>query len=156
MIRDANQQDIEAICLLSNEVNSEHHEAMPDTFTRLGEVNRDADYWLTFMARDESSIIVIEKGGEIQGMAAVSIPNGSKPSFLNTKKVCNLSTIVITTSARRQGLGKKLIEAVESYAHANDASEVLLEVMHFNQAAVSFYRSIGYGDFSTKLVKSMR
>jgi ribosomal protein S18 acetylase RimI-like enzyme len=155
MIRDANQQDIEAICLLSNEINSEHHEAMPDTFTELGEVDRDADYWLTYMAKDESNILVIEKEGEIQGMAAVSIPNGFKPTFINAKKVCHLSTIVIKATARRQGLGKKLIEAVEHYAHTNDASEVLLDVMAFNQVAVSFYRSIGYGDFSTKFVKSM-
>jgi len=155
MIREANPQDIEAICLLSNEVNSEHHNAIPDTFEALGAINRDADFWLTYMAREESNILLIERDSEVVGMAAVSIPKGSKPPFLINKKVCHLTTIVIASSARRLGLGKCLIEAVDVYAHDNGASEVLLEVMHFNQAAIAFYRSVGYGDFSTKLLKAI-
>ncbi len=155
MIREASSQDIQVICVLSNEVNGEHHNAIPDTFEALGENNRDADFWLTYMAREESNILLIERDGEVVGMAAVSIPKGSKPPFLINKKVCHLSTIVIASSARRQGLGKRLLEAVEAHAHESDASEVLLEVMHFNQAAIAFYRSVGYGDFSTKLLKTI-
>lgn len=154
MIRDANKDDIEAICLLSNEINGEHHVAMPDTFAEVSEFNRDADYWLAYMARDESNILVIENEGRLLGLAAVSIPTGPRPSFLKAKKVCTLSTVVIASSARRQGLGRRLIDAVEHYAHENGASEVLLEVMQFNQSAINFYRAMGYGDFSTKLVKS--
>ena len=155
MIRNAKKDDIKAICFLSNEVNAEHSEAMPDTFAKIALSDRDADYWLAYLARDDAHILLIEFEGSIKGMAAVSIPTGLKPSFLVDKRVCNLSTIVVARSARRQGLGKQLILAVERYAHENDASEVLLEVMQFNQLAIAFYRSVGYDDFSTKLAKSL-
>lgn len=155
MIRKANKDDIKAICFLSNEINAEHHEAIPNTFSVLGEIERDADFWLAYMAREESAILLIERQDEIVGMAAVSIPTGPKPSFLTDKTTCHLTTIVVASSARRQGVGKKLIGAVEDYAHENGASEVLLEVMQFNQSAIRFYLSMGYGDFSTKLVKPL-
>ncbi len=154
MIREANPQDIEAICLLSNEVNSEHHNAIPDTFEALGAINRDADFWLTYMARKDANILLIEINGQIQGMAAFSIPHHTSPPFIKNKSVCQLSTIVIASSARGQGFGKRLVEALEHYAHEKGADEVLLEVMHFNLAAIAFYRSLGYRDFSTRLVKS--
>ena len=155
MIRKANKDDIKAICFLSNEINAEHHDAMPNTFSALGEIARDADLWLAHMAREESDILLIERRDEIVGMAAVSIPTGPKPSFLTDKRTCHLTTIVVASSARRQGLGKKLMRAVEGHAHENGASEVLLEVMQFNQSAINFYLSMGYGDFSTKLVKPL-
>lgn len=122
MIRKANKDDIKAICFLSNEINAEHHDAMPNTFSAQGEIDRDADFWLAHMAREESDILLIERRDEIVGMAAVSIPTGPKPSFFIDKRICHLTTIFVASSARRQGFGKKLIRAVEEHAHENGAS----------------------------------
>lgn len=154
MIREAVREDMDAICILSNEINTEHHASMPEIFSKPDGSNRDAPYWFGFIERDDGKAFVAEVNGKVIGVAGATIPQQPKPPFLKDKTRCTLSTIVVTQSYRRKGVGRQLINAVESYARSQGAEEVILDVMHFNQSAVGFYKSIGYGDFSTRLMKA--
>lgn len=64
-------------------------------------------------------------------------------------------TIVVTDKHQRCGIASLLMSHVEEFSEKFNATEVLLEVMSFNQDAIDFYRALGFDDFSTKLVKKL-
>lgn len=52
--------------------------------------------------------------------------------------------IAVLPAARRRGLGRLLLEALEAHAAAGDAEQIWLEVRASNSAALALYRRAGY------------
>jgi ribosomal protein S18 acetylase RimI-like enzyme len=50
----------------------------------------------------------------------------------------------VEPAARRLGVGRRLIDALESWAQAWQAEETILWVLRANQPAVDFYRRLGF------------
>jgi|SRR5271166_1178834 len=57
--------------------------------------------------------------------------------------VCELESIVVAENARRKGIGRALLNAVSSWAFANGAVRIELEVRVGNENAVRFYEKSG-------------
>jgi ribosomal-protein-alanine N-acetyltransferase len=55
-----------------------------------------------------------------------------------------VETIAVAISSQRCGVGRRLIEALESALRKGGASEVNLEVRASNVAALAFYRTLGF------------
>lgn len=73
-------------------------------------------------------------------MGAVGLVQGRKrrPSTLL------LFSMWVDPSARRLGVGRQLIEALESWARGWDATETILWVFGGNASAIEFYRDLGF------------
>lgn len=56
----------------------------------------------------------------------------------------NITNVAVAKSARRQGVGVRLLEALETYARQNGISGVTLEVRVGNAAAVALYEKAGF------------
>ena len=56
-----------------------------------------------------------------------------------------LETIAVAREGQRQGLGKRLFEALAVELKAASVEELLLEVRASNQTAQVFYRALGFG-----------
>ncbi|MGF1463015.1 MAG: GNAT family N-acetyltransferase [Maricaulaceae bacterium] len=52
--------------------------------------------------------------------------------------------IMVTESARRDGIGRGLMEAVNAFADERGVARITLDVLCTNVIAVSFYKSLGY------------
>ena len=66
-----------------------------------------------------------------------------------TTAAARLYSFAVDPAARRQGLGRRLLEALEAKARAAGAAELRLEVRPDNQAAIASYTAAGYRAFGT-------
>ena len=58
--------------------------------------------------------------------------------------------MAVAPSHRRQGLGKKLLQALEDYAKENQAERTLLEVREGNTPARTLYEAWGFKAFGVR------
>ncbi|MBV8659635.1 MAG: ribosomal protein S18-alanine N-acetyltransferase [Burkholderiales bacterium] len=84
--------------------------------------------------KDQHSAWVMEKTGEIVGFA-VSMQVLDEASLL---------TIGVRPDHQRQGLGRRLVEAVFDHAAAHGAAVLFLEVRQSNKGARTLYRRMGF------------
>lgn len=83
---------------------------------------------------DKSSYLVIEADGLTVGAAGYTDQVGE--GYINN--------VVIDGSFRRQGLGKRLMEAVIEDARNHGITDLTLEVRVSNEAAFKLYESVGF------------
>lgn len=66
-----------------------------------------------------------------------------------TTAAARLYSLAVDPAARRQGLGRRLLAALEEKARAAGAAEMRLEVRPDNAAAIASYQAAGYRSFGT-------
>ncbi|MEH6662818.1 MAG: GNAT family acetyltransferase [Parasphingorhabdus sp.] len=52
--------------------------------------------------------------------------------------------LAVAPDARKQGLGRKMMEAAEAWLRERDAPKIQLMVRDDNEAAIEFYKALGY------------
>jgi len=77
----------------------------------------------------------VSAGGEIVAFAFL---------MLNENASAHLTTIGVAPEHRRRGLGRQLIEHLESKARARNVATIVLEVRVGNVEAQTLYRLLGY------------
>ncbi len=86
------------------------------------------------------TVIVAEAGGIVLGMVTgqlvVSTAEGAASVWVED--------LVVTAGARRGGVGKRLLRAVEEWGRARGATRLSLLVDRENAAAQAFYRARGW------------
>jgi len=65
-------------------------------------------------------------------------------SSFRARSLLNIHDIAVSPSARGQGIGRKLLAAVEADARALGCCKVTLEVRSDNHRAMGLYRSVGF------------
>ena len=85
-------------------------------------------------------VLVAEDEGGVVGAASLWI----KPDLAHGDRAIEVPMLVVSTDARRGGIGKLLIEEVQSIAAAENATLVELIATRENNVARAFYRSLGF------------
>ena len=73
--------------------------------------------------------------------------NGAIEGFIVARmndENCDLENIVVANSARRQGMGSRLLQALIAEARRQRAARILLEVRQSNAGACTFYEKFGF------------
>ncbi|WP_437227401.1 N-acetyltransferase family protein [Planctomicrobium sp. SH661] len=76
-------------------------------------------------------------------------------STFSGKPLINVHDLSVLKEYRGQGIGTRLLAAVEAYAAAEGCGKVTLEVRELNPLAERLYRRLGYGDpsgFATRFL----
>ena len=147
IIRQADEDDLNSICVLSNEIYGDHFSAMPDNFVQPKDDNRDAAYWQCFMNVDDAIVLVAQEDEKIIGAVCAKIVVTKGIPFLAEKTRLYIGTIVVTDSHQRRGVASLLMSHVEEFSQKFNATEVLLEVMSFNQGRHRFLSGIRFWRF---------
>jgi len=156
MIRIATERDLAEICILSNEINNAHFKNLPDDFLEPDDSQRDAPYWRKFIEGEASVVFVAEdQDKHVVGAVATSVSSDVPVPFIISRPRCSVATIVVNQAWKSKGIGKQLMSAVEGFAKEHGATDVRLDVMAFNKEALAFYNSLGFGEFSLRLSKSI-
>ena len=150
MIRSARASDREHICLLSEQINRDHHKNMPGDF-RQPDGKGDWEHWVAFLNDERGIFLVAEVDGEILGFVACKVVESGKISFLVQKTKLQISTVVVKERVQRKGIGRQLLEAALDEGAARGATEAFLEVMSYNKNAHEFYEMLGFSSFSEKM-----
>lgn len=133
-VREATQEDGEAFYALVRELADalgDQRPKMEAVRARLGEL----------LEEPRARVVVAEnEGGDVVGAANLWI----KPDLAHGDTVIEVPMLVVSDRARRQGIGKLLVEEIQNVAAAEDAKIIELVATRENDAARAFYKSLGF------------
>jgi ribosomal-protein-alanine acetyltransferase len=87
-------------------------------------------------------LVAIADDGGLDGYAGLFAPTGAGQA--------DIQTIAVTPRARRQGLGRTLMDALLSEARRREVDEVLLEVRADNPGAQALYADLGFEQIAVR------
>ncbi len=100
----------------------------------------------------DAGVLVAESGGHAIGVAAYDLVwtlHRSAPQ-------CRITTVVIDSRQRRRGVGKALIDAIESLARERGCFRLEVTTRPSRSDAIAFYVSLGFEDRPHRLAKALR
>ena len=157
-IRLAEKEDLKALCRLYIEFHEFHVRGVPDRLRSLGDPDKydcsELSPKLEKIIRGEDSVIFLaEIDGKPLGLAEVYI-RGDKPDPARVQRRYGfLQSLIVTEKTRKQGIGKKLVQASESWAKQNGAVEMQLDIWEFDGGPFDFYENLGYRTLRRTLVR---
>ncbi len=144
MIRRAEQRDIPDILNLLVQVDMVHHNGRPDLFK--GPATKYNAEELAAILRDERTPVFVltdETDTHVLGHAFCVLQQHVNDHVLTDIKTLYIDDICVDEHARRQHVGRRLYDAVISFAREIGCYNVTLNVWACNPAAQAFYESCG-------------
>jgi ribosomal protein S18 acetylase RimI-like enzyme len=132
-VREAALEDAEAIYYLARDL----ADALGDQRPRPDAVRARLD---EFLKEPRARVLLAEGEDGILGAASIWI----KPDLAHGDAVIEVPMLVVSGSARRRGVGKLLVEEIQSIAAAENAALIELVATKENDVARAFYRSLGF------------
>ena len=83
---------------------------------------------------------------KVIGLIMGTIPEYDKYDYLDYKcpKRGVITELIVSKKVRNNGIGKKLMEKLESYFKSCGCEYVLVDVFAYNEKAIKFYDKLGY------------
>jgi ribosomal protein S18 acetylase RimI-like enzyme len=132
-VREAALEDAEAIYHLARDLADALGDQRPRpeaVRARLGEL----------LEEPRARVLVAEGEEGVVGAASIWI----KPDLAHGDAVIEVPMLVVSGSARRRGVGRLLVEEIQSAAAAENAALIELVATNENDVARDFYRSLGF------------
>jgi phosphinothricin acetyltransferase len=141
-IRQASLDDLDAIEFLWREM-MDFHIAIDDYFTLIPEAETNHRTYMTDLLQDESKrVFVADDAGNILGYLVAEV-NTYPPIFVH-KNYGHIGAISVSDSARRQGLGRKLLEAALDWFREQNLRRVECGVAVNNPVSQGFWEAMGF------------
>lgn len=132
-VRQATARDAEALHALAQEL----ADALGDRRPRPEAVRARL---LELLEEPRARVLVAEMGGSVVGAASLWI----KPDLAHGDTVVEVPMLVVSETARRQGVGKLLVGEIQSIVAAENATLIELIATRNNDVARAFYRALGF------------
>ena len=134
IVREATPEDARNLHALAEEL----ADALGDRRPRHGAVRARL---LELLEEPRARVLVAEdEGGGVVGAASLWI----KPDLAHGDKVVEVPMLVVSGEARRQGVGKLLVQEIQSIVAAENAALIELIATRNNAPARAFYRALGF------------
>jgi len=86
--------------------------------------------------RDWDCAVIAEEAGAMAGFAAAQ--------YVAWNRRVVLWHLYVAPSFRRQGVGARLLDAIDTFAHSVEARCIWLETQNINAPAIRFYQRVGF------------
>jgi ribosomal protein S18 acetylase RimI-like enzyme len=110
----------------------------------------------TWLDEPDDIHLVAESEGRIAGYVWASVSTGNTGNYTFLRRNLFVNVLAVDETQRRRGIGRELFNAVEIAARDYDAEVIQLNVLKQNEAAITFYRSLGYETMSVNMTKTLR
>jgi ribosomal protein S18 acetylase RimI-like enzyme len=154
-IREAVASDFESLCILFDEGDARHREMLPWIFRKPPGAAREKKYVQDLIADEATGFFVAQAGDRLVGLIAVAIRQAPELPIFVPRRYAVVDTLVVKREFQRTGIGRALMEQAQAWADAEGAESIELNVWAFNQEAVAFYKTLGYGTVSYKMSKRL-
>jgi GNAT superfamily N-acetyltransferase len=94
-------------------------------------------------------LLVADAGGRILGLAALAF----LPLLHHDADLCRITAFVVSPAARRQGVGRRLVDRIEAIARERGCERVEVNSAEHREAAHRFYGALGYARKSVRFQK---
>jgi RimJ/RimL family protein N-acetyltransferase len=138
LVREAITQDARALLALKGALDRETSFMLLEPDERATTETKAAEQLRAVAARPNSVVLVADSGGELVGY--VEAIGGGVRRNQHTAHVI----IGVRQLHTGQGIGRRLLAELESWARANGVLRLELTVMTHNERAVGLYRKMGY------------
>lgn len=139
VIRPAATADLPAMEKLIDEIDELHCEALPWIFSKR-EKPKSVE---AFVSEADHAAFIAESAGTPAGLMFMLVREVSG-GVVTPTRMATLDTLIVGSRFRRQGIGRRLVEAGMAWANDAGASRVELGVYEFNDAARAFWESVGF------------
>lgn len=158
VIRTAGTDDISALSNLYIEFHQFHVSGVPDRLVSVDKIDSRHTQKLRrnlekIIAESHSEIFVAEIGNRIVGLAEVYLREDKSDPARVSFKHGHLQSLIVTKTARLQGIGKQLVEASERWAKEKGAVEMRLDIWEFGEGPLHFYERLGYRTLRRNMVR---
>jgi GNAT superfamily N-acetyltransferase len=142
-IRPATLTDYEPICKLMAQIDALHRHTHPDRFREAQPVMEKA-FLQSWLDDTDKHIWVAEGNSGIGGMMMFTVRQAPDVPIFVSRTFIQLETLVVDERQQRRGIGRAFMEAVHQWGREHLISDIELVVWAFNEAAIAFYRYLGY------------
>jgi GNAT superfamily N-acetyltransferase len=155
IIRRARIDDYAEACRLNDAVDELHRDSLPWMFKAPDVQPRSEAYFSDLLNREDTAVFVAD-AGHVVGIAFGRLRSAPELAVFRQQRWGVLDELVVDSTWRRRGIGRRLTQAVEEWALGSGAAWIELNVYEFNNEARRFYEALGYLPLSTKLRKPGR
>ena len=142
-IRRAMEKDMDGINNLLQQVCLVHHKGRPDLF-KYGAKKYTDDQLKAIIHDDNRPIFTAtDEDGKVLGYAFCIFQQHIDDNILTDIKTLYIDDLCVDEAIRGQHIGKRLYEAVLSFARKSGCYNVTLNVWACNESAMKFYESCG-------------
>lgn len=142
-VRRAAEADLREMGQMAGALVRQHHAKNPDRFLLVDRVEEGYASWFhRELARAAARLFVAERGGELVGYAYGTLEGRDWNLLLDAHGAVH--DIFVVESARRDGVGKALLDALVSELERMGAPRILLSTMVDNHAAQRLFASAGF------------
>lgn len=156
IIRRAVEADYEHLCQLWDEVDRLHRQRLPHIYRQADGPVREWDYFAGLLADENVGLFLAELEGELMGFIHVLVAQARELPILVPRRFAVIDNLVVTEPARRLGIGRLLMEQVETWAREHGLTTIELTVYEFNQGAIALYEKTGYKTLSRRMSKTLK
>lgn len=144
VVRMATDEDFKGISKLKKQVQQLHIEGRPDLYAdTLVSLERNTyESWLS--DRTVEVFVVEDNSKEILAYMILDIKELANNPILLERKILFIRNIGVSKICRGTGIGKTLVQKAFEYAKEIQAISVELNVLEFNETAISFYEKLGF------------
>ena len=140
-VRQARRGDLAFMQYLFYELNRFHHESMPGYYKTPEEVLKDKSLQ-AYVSKDSCFGFVGEYDGTPVGFAVGQVSELISP-ISKRIKMGSVDEIFVLPKHRGFGLGKMLLQSIETECRRLGASDLFVETWSFNESALKFYEDFG-------------
>lgn len=106
--------------------------------------------------KENGKILLAEENGEIIGLVVGIINNEKEETFdFSVPKRGKITELIVSEKYRFEGVGKKLLGAMEGYLKSVGCEGVMGDVFAYNENAKKFYRKNGYFSRNIEMMKKV-
>jgi ribosomal protein S18 acetylase RimI-like enzyme len=159
-LRDAAGADLPALIALWRLMDSLHAQLLPRFFRRPapsgGAVPARAreEIGRILRATDEKVRVAVEDGAVV-GLCHTQVYDTPPQPSLTPARRAHIDSLVVLESARRRGIGRKLVDDAAAWGRSRGASEMVLTVWAGNHEAERFYHALGFDRVSSVLGRAL-
>ena len=143
VIRFAEKSDLLTVNRLRKQVNELHVEGRPDIF-KPGFPSELENYLYTVWEDSQKDVVVADEDGRILGFAILNSVHRPENPYMRQRDFLDVDEICVEASARRQGVGRGMIDFIRQLARDRGFQRVELNLWEFNRDALAFYEEIGF------------
>lgn len=150
-VRRAEERDRAAIRAAYRELHDAHARKFPHIFSPARPEDFSEWGFTTGIAANDVLMLVVERDGQIIATAQAHLLEQPGQGAFKTRRRVYVTHLITEVSARRQGHGRALMQAVKTWARLHEADSIELCVWDGSDEAMAFYRALGYRSVYTQL-----
>jgi ribosomal protein S18 acetylase RimI-like enzyme len=142
--RVGNVDDLPAICELGQLLNRIHHAERPDIYTAATlDYSRDIPHWMSFFESPGQVVFLAHVGSQAAGFITAGLFAGSGP-LMQPLDFVRIGSVCVAEAFWGNGIGRGLIQNVQTWAVERGATDIRLSVWEFNTHAIKLYAELGF------------